>query len=133
MLWKPLTFLYLLANTFFFFFQFLVFLQKKWRIGTYMYIYPYNKNRNSSCMRQQFSTALRSTAHLELRLCPIYNQNSLLKNVSFVPTKIYYHHGSFGSTCLGLLLSGHGSLSQGDHLFHKFRTALNRGIIFFQN
>lgn len=98
-----------------------------------MYIYPYNKNRNSSCMRQQFSTALRSTAHLELKLCPIYNQNSLLKNVSFVPTKIYYHHGSFGSTCLGLLLSGHGSLSQGDHLLHKFRTALNRGIIFFQN
>lgn len=73
-----------------------------------MYIYIYNKNKTSSCIRQ-FSTAVRSIAHLELKLHPIYNHNSLLIKASFVPAKIHYHQVSCGSSYLGLLLSGHGS------------------------
>lgn len=103
-------------------------------IYAYLYLQQKQKFKLSSLIKQQFSTAVRSTAHLELKFCLIYNHNNLLVKTCCVPSKIYYHQISFGSSYLGLLLSSHGSLSQGeDHLLHKFIAALHRGVIFFQN
>lgn len=56
-------------------------------IHVYLYLQPKQKFKLSSCIRQQFSTAVRSTAHLELKLCPIYNHKNLLLRTCFVPTK----------------------------------------------